>query len=153
MPRDPGPSHGTHRRYALGCRCAECRAYKTQQARVFREQYKAKHGVSYRTLYKTKPEEYGERHRKRDAARRARKVGATIELFTHQEVFERDAWLCGICSTAVDRTLSYPHPMSPSLDHVVPLARGGEHSRANTRLAHLNCNVRRGVGADDELSA
>lgn len=148
-----GPSCGTRAKYLAGCRCTRCRARVTEQARVFREQYKARHGVSYRTLYKTKPEEYGDRHRRRDAARRARKAGATIESFTHQEIFERDAWTCGICNTPVDQTLSYPDPMSSSLDHVVPLARGGEHSRGNTRLAHLNCNVRRGTAVDEDFAA
>ena len=145
--------HGTQRKYKAGCRCDQCRARVTELARVTRANYKAKHGVSYRTLFKTKPEQYGERHRKRDAVRRARKAGATVESFTHLEVYERDQWVCGICGDPVDKTLSYPHPLSPSLDHVVPLARQGKHSRANTRLAHLNCNVRRGVGHAESTSA
>jgi len=122
-------------------------------ARVTRANYRAKHGVSYRTLFKTKPEQYGDRHRRRDAARRARKTGATVESFTHAEIFERDAWMCGICSEPVDQALAYPHPRSSSLDHIVPLSLDGEHSRANTRLAHLDCNKRRGARVDDESAA
>ena len=34
--------------------------------------------------------------------------------------------------------------MSVSLDHIVPLSLLGPHSRANTRAAHLSCNVARG---------
>lgn len=145
--------HGTQRRYKVGCRCDQCRARVTELARVTRANYKAKHGVSYRTRFTSKPEPYGERHRKRDATRRARKAGATVESFTHLEVYVRDEWVCGICGEHVDQTLSYPHPLSPSLDHVVPLARDGDHSRANARLAHLTCNVRRGVGDGESALA
>jgi 5-methylcytosine-specific restriction endonuclease McrA len=147
-----GPRHGTQRRYKGGCRCDECRAGVAEAARRFRERYQAKHGVSYRTLFKSKPEQYGDRHRRRDAARRARKSGATVESFTHAEIFERDGWTCGICTEPVDLTLRYPHPLSSSLDHVVPLSRGGEHSRVNTRLAHLVCNQRRGARVNEDIA-
>lgn len=30
--------------------------------------------------------------------------------------------------------------MYPSIDHVIPLARGGQHSWNNVRLAHRICN-------------
>ncbi|WP_158070491.1 HNH endonuclease [Streptomyces luteocolor] len=33
--------------------------------------------------------------------------------------------------------------MSPSLDHVIPLSRGGSHRRDNVQLAHLRCNLRK----------
>lgn len=37
------------------------------------------------------------------------------------------------------------HPLSGKLhlDHIVPLARGGEHSYANTHMTHAGCNVRK----------
>jgi 5-methylcytosine-specific restriction endonuclease McrA len=79
--------------------------------------------------------------------RRARKQGATVEKFRHADIFERDGWICGICEDAVDPELAYPHPMSVSLDHVIPLSLGGEHSRANVRCTHLSCNVKRGARA------
>lgn len=77
--------------------------------------------------------------------RRALKKGATIEDFKPSEIFERDEWTCGICSEPVDRSLRWPDPLSVSLDHIVPLAQGGAHSRANTQCAHLTCNVRKGA--------
>lgn len=89
---------------------------------------------------------FKEARRANDARRRARKVGATVEKFKHVEIFERDDWVCGICSGDIDPSLSYPDPMSVSLDHVLPLARGGDHSRANTRASHLRCNIVRHVG-------
>lgn len=87
-----------------------------------------------------------EGYRKHDVARAARKRGATVEVFSPLEVYERDEWLCGICGEGVDRTLRYPDLMSASLDHVIPLSAvpPGPHSKANTRLAHLRCNIKRG---------
>ncbi|WP_183407726.1 HNH endonuclease [Nocardioides marmoriginsengisoli] len=79
--------------------------------------------------------------------RRAIKKGATVEKFSHVEVFERDNWTCGICSELVDREARWPEPLSVSLDHIIPLALGGDHSRANTQCAHLACNVRKGARA------
>lgn len=86
-----------------------------------------------------------------DQARRARKLGADAEVFSSTEVFERDAWVCGICSQPVDQALRYPDPMSASLDHVVPLSKGGAHTRDNTRCSHLSCNVRRGNREPDPV--
>lgn len=37
---------------------------------------------------------------------------------------------------------------APTLDHVIPLAKGGEHSRANVRCAHFICNSRRGANLE-----
>lgn len=78
-------------------------------------------------------------------ARRVREQAATVERFDYLEVYERDGWVCGLCGQPVDRKLTWPDPKSPSLDHVVPLVAGGEHSRANTQLAHWLCNVRKGA--------
>lgn len=63
------------------------------------------------------------------------------------EVFERDNWTCGICDEPVDQDIKWPDPRSVSLDHIVPLALGGAHSRANTQCSHLTCNVRKGAQA------
>lgn len=78
-------------------------------------------------------------------ARRARERGALVEKFDRVEIFERDGWICGICNEPVDPGLAHPDPMSASLDHIVPVSRGGKHSRANTQCAHLTCNVRKGI--------
>lgn len=77
--------------------------------------------------------------------RRVRVEAATTERFDPQDVYERDNWLCSLCGFPVDRELAWPDPLCASLDHVVPLAAGGEHSRANTQLAHWICNVRKGA--------
>lgn len=82
--------------------------------------------------------------------RRARKRLARVEVFARREIFERDKWMCHLCRKKVHRKKVSPHPMSPTLDHVIPLADGGEHSRANVRTAHFICNAIKGAGGGDE---
>jgi hypothetical protein len=83
--------------------------------------------------------------RREDAQRRrAQKIGTQTEPIRNAVVYERDGWICGICETSVDATLAYPHPLSASLDHVVPLSLLGPHTYENVRLAHLRCNIGRG---------
>ncbi len=89
--------------------------------------------------------EHPESPREAARRRRARKVGnGEVEYFTRGEIGDRDGWLCGICELPVDPALHWPDPQSQSLDHIVPLSLGGEHTRANSRIAHLLCNMQRG---------
>lgn len=88
-----------------------------------------------------------EAKRKRDLIRAKRRRAAEraveAENVDRDVVGDRDGWRCGICHRKVDRRKQYPHPMSPSLDHVIPLSHG-PHTYANVRIAHLRCNVARG---------
>ena len=75
--------------------------------------------------------------------RRARLRGASIEVFADVEIFDRDAWRCGLCGLKVDKRFKHPHKMAASLDHIVPLAAGGSHTRLNVQCAHWLCNSRK----------
>lgn len=68
-------------------------------------------------------------------------------------IYERDAWMCGICMEPVDRELMGTRSQwRPSLDHIVPHVRGGGVEPGNLRLAHVWCNTARGAGRyDDEV--
>jgi 5-methylcytosine-specific restriction endonuclease McrA len=59
-------------------------------------------------------------------------------------VFERCGWRCQLCGAPIDRRLRFPHPGSPSLDHIIPLADGGDHAPPNWQAAHLLCNIEKG---------
>lgn len=49
--------------------------------------------------------------------------------------------VCGICGQPVDKTLKWPHPMSKTVDHIIPVSRGGHPSDIdNMQLAHMICN-------------
>ena len=67
---------------------------------------------------------------------------------THRLAFERNKkkiyatqTVCGICGKPVDKSLRYPHPLSPCIDHIIPVAKGGHPSDIdNLQLAHWTCN-------------
>jgi hypothetical protein len=77
--------------------------------------------------------------------RRALLASALVETFPRMEIFERDGWMCGICHDPIDPSLRHPDRRAASVDHIVPLARGGEHSRQNVQAAHWDCNSARGA--------
>lgn len=77
--------------------------------------------------------------------RRATKLAAEAELFEPREVFERDGWQCQLCDELVDRERRFPDPLSASLDHVLPLSKGGSHTLDNVQLAHFSCNSAKGA--------
>jgi 5-methylcytosine-specific restriction endonuclease McrA len=76
--------------------------------------------------------------------RRALAAGCrVVEVFDRWEIFERDGWICQVCGRETTRDPDPYNPSSPTVDHIVPLAAGGEHSRANVRLACMGCNSAR----------
>jgi hypothetical protein len=79
-----------------------------------------------------------------DHRKRARHYGVEYESVDARRVYARDKWRCGLCREKVDKSLKYPHPMSASLDHVVPMSKGGGHTYANSQCAHWKCNVDKG---------
>lgn len=72
--------------------------------------------------------------------RRARMIGAFVEDVNRNEVFLADGFVCHLCGRRTDKTKSAPHPMAPTVDHIIPLSKGGLHERTNCRTAHLRCN-------------
>jgi 5-methylcytosine-specific restriction endonuclease McrA len=60
------------------------------------------------------------------------------------EIAERDGFMCHICSGVVDMTLPRTRALGGTVDHVVPLSKGGSDDPENLKLAHWVCNVRKG---------
>jgi len=56
-------------------------------------------------------------------------------------LYERDHGICTLCNYAVDATITWPDKRIPSIDHYLPLTRGGDHSYLNTKLVHHYCNT------------
>jgi 5-methylcytosine-specific restriction endonuclease McrA len=76
------------------------------------------------------------RDRIRDYSHKRNAIFASGERVSRSEVFKRRGGKCGICRKRVD-------PENFHVDHIVPLARGGEHSYRNVQLAHPICNSRK----------
>lgn len=73
---------------------------------------------------------------------RRQKLDETTKGFK-QKIFFRDEGLCGICKHPVDISLKYPDQMSMSIDHIIPLAKGGAHAMHNLQIAHWICNIQK----------
>lgn len=86
---------------------------------------------------------YNERRRLAQQRRRAKMLEAPVEKFLYREIAEHNGWLCRLCGEAVDQSVKHPHKMSGTIDHIIPLARGGPHTKANVQLAHRICNMRK----------
>lgn len=49
--------------------------------------------------------------------------------------------VCAICGRPVDFYKVFPDPWSPTVDHIIPISKGGDPSSLeNLQLAHLQCN-------------
>ena len=60
---------------------------------------------------------------------------------SHKKKIYATQKICGICGKPVDFRLKFPHPLSPCIDHIIPVAKGGHPSDiSNLQLAHMCCN-------------
>ena len=92
-----------------------------------------------------------ERHKgRRDNHRhRARKYGSEYDpSVTLKKLIKRDGMRCAICGGMCDwgdRSWSkYTGPLYPSIDHIIPMAKGGPHTWSNVQVAHIICNSEKG---------
>ena len=65
-------------------------------------------------------------------------------------IYDRDHWTCQLCKLPVDPDLDTQDAWAASLDHIIPQAHGGQHTRQNLRLTHRHCNsIRSDAQIDD----
>jgi len=84
-------------------------------------------------------ERQGHRHR-------ARKYGCEYDpSVTTKRLIERDGLRCAICGEMCDqndhRWSEWFGPLYPTLDHIIPLSKGGSHAWDNVQVAHAICNA------------
>jgi 5-methylcytosine-specific restriction endonuclease McrA len=97
--------------------------------------WRAKKGEDYRRYERERQTSRRERdnHAARERRRRGRKSDVHVEDVEPLVVLEMHDGVCGLCGGDVD-------PLRFDVDHIIPIARGGEHSYANTQPAHPSCN-------------
>lgn len=57
---------------------------------------------------------------------------------------QHSRWICGLCGLKIKKN-------DLTVDHIVPLSRGGSHDLENLRLVHAKCNVIKGNLLDSEF--
>jgi 5-methylcytosine-specific restriction endonuclease McrA len=79
-------------------------------------------------------------------AKRRVREGVRAERIDPIKVFQRDGWLCHMCGIHTPSSLRGTYqPNAPELDHVVPLALGGEHTWINVKCSCRKCNGEKGA--------
>lgn len=132
------------------CELPTCRAIYSPSSTLQRccsySHVKALYRLEHADEIRAAREPWGDKRRdayhRRRALKRSASTGRPVIL---SEIAQRDGFQCQLCQKPVDLVLTWPDPMSKSLDHIVPLSLGGAHDPDNVQLAHLRCNVAKGA--------
>ena len=81
---------------------------------------------------------------------RARKYGCEYEPgITLKKLIRRNGLRCAICGEMCDPNdhswTRFSGPQYPSIDHIIPLSKGGGHIWDNVQVAHIICNSEKGA--------
>lgn len=116
------------------CCSVEC---KTELHRIYSRKHYAK-WMAQSIQFKNKV-------RNAEYKRKALKQKAFVEVVEIEVVFARDNGICWLCGEDVNPLLKWPNHGYATLDHVIPLSKGGKHSYDNIKLAHMSCNCKKGA--------
>lgn len=117
--------HRTHKR--------DRKAYNAARYVAKGEQIREQHRLDRQTH----PEKYRIIDTTHKVRRKVQIQAAMKEHVSPVYIYKRDNGICQICQMRCSQT-------EASIDHIVPLSKGGEHSRLNIVLAHRRCNSRKG---------
>ena len=70
---------------------------------------------------------------------------------SYKKIYKRDKGICGICGMYVPDDKDPSGIWTATIDHIVPLSKGGTHEPANCQLAHRLCNSIK-LDAEDEYT-
>lgn len=118
-----------------------------EYARTYNERYPERGLEQRRRWMAANPEREATNARNLNSVRRARKRNASVGPVDLDALWLTQGGDCTLCAAPIDHELKYPDPLSKSVDHIVPLSRGGTHEQSNLAWAHLVCNMRKGAKA------
>jgi len=80
-----------------------------------------------------------------------RRVYAQGDDIDHLTLFNLRGWVCYDCGEPVDPKRRFPDPMAATVEHIIPISKGGTHTWDNCDMAHAKCNWLRGNSYDTGL--
>lgn len=86
----------------------------------------------------------------RSDKKRAEKYGVPYVAIQRRSIWKRDNWTCWLCNQKVRQDVHYLHPLAATIDHVIPISRGGGHVPENIRCACRQCNTRKSTKIYDD---
>lgn len=72
------------------------------------------------------------------------------DMIDHLTLFELHAWTCFVCKEQINKFLRFPNFMAATVEHIIPLAKGGTHTWDNVAPAHAKCNFSKGDSLMDD---
>ncbi len=129
---DPTKCKERSRRYRLNNKEKASAAVKAWCA-AHPDQLRAMKQEWQRADYRRHPERY----REIQSRRKAQKLHTQVEKVDFKAVLEDAKGRCGICGEPFDL-------FGIDFDHIVPLAKGGTHTRDNLQATHSRCNRAKG---------
>ena len=73
------------------------------------------------------------------------KKNGKYEDITLAKLYKRDNGKCYICGKHLILNDKYNRPDAPTIEHVVPISKGGTNTWSNVKLACRECNVKKGT--------
>lgn len=124
------PEHGNKRRVFCSEVCQRKAAHKNRDPK-FRGTFNSTGRKKLRAFYGDSWEEH-------------------YEPVSRLRIYERDGWKCQICGRKLKLTKEWAANQA-TVDHIAPLAHGGEHKRTNMQAACMKCNSAKGDTGGGQL--
>lgn len=90
-------------------------------------------------------------------AKRAKRYGVERVPYIRKELLRRDGWQCQLCLVPLLKRWTYnkqtlfPHPRNATLDHIVPMSKGGADAPWNIQACCLQCNGKKSASSKGQL--
>lgn len=135
-----------------GCECASCyqaqRNYERSGVDLSRLRC-SKCGVQFGASSKRSRCDECKRKANREASRRRklireRKIASSCvdKAVTRESVWKRQGGRCAMCNRKTTMDIDST-PRQATVDHIVPISKGGTHTQENTQLLCRDCNCKR----------
>lgn len=119
-------------------RCAYCNKWHRKKRKFCSKKCRNKYG---------KVSGWQKHNKRMIAARKNGQFDADIDIY---KLIERDGGQCYLCGDVVLFELHYNDAKYPTIEHVIPIAKGGTHSWDNVKVACRDCNSRKSTMTDEE---